>query len=119
MSGPPKGLAEQNRRSKGSAKNRLHIITMNCKYGLKDAPTKDLLINQVSKIKYDIIGLCETRAKAESRTKWIQSGDELIIGEGSGQQRIGGIGFIINPESPTASLKSKSIRIEWQHSSST
>ena len=69
---------------------------MNCKYGLKDAPTKDLLIHQVSKIKYDVIGLCETRGKAESRTKWTESGDELIIGEGSGQQRVGGVGFIIN-----------------------
>lgn len=69
---------------------------MNCKYGLEDAPTKDLLINQLSKIKYDIIGLCETRAKGESRTKWTQIGDELIIGEGYGQQRVGGVGFIIN-----------------------
>ncbi|CAF3599840.1 unnamed protein product [Rotaria socialis] len=53
-------------------------------------------MNQLSKFKYDIIGLCETRANVESRTKWIQTGDELVIGEGNGQQRIGGVGFIIN-----------------------
>ncbi|CAF4861446.1 unnamed protein product, partial [Rotaria socialis] len=53
-------------------------------------------MNQLSKFKYDIIGLCETRAKVESRTKWIQTGDELVIGEGNGQQRVGGVGFIIN-----------------------
>ncbi|CAF5141948.1 unnamed protein product, partial [Rotaria magnacalcarata] len=53
-------------------------------------------MNQLSKFKYDIIGLCKTRAKVESRTKWIQIGDELVIGEGNGQQRVGGVGFIIN-----------------------
>ncbi|CAF3913681.1 unnamed protein product, partial [Rotaria sp. Silwood1] len=53
-------------------------------------------MNQLSKFKYDVIGLCETRAKVESRTKWIQTGDELVIGEGNGQQRVGGVGFIIN-----------------------
>lgn len=53
-------------------------------------------MTQLSKFKYDVIGLCETRAKLESRTKWLQTGDEIIIGEGSGQQRVGGVGFIIN-----------------------
>ena len=53
-------------------------------------------MNQLSKLKYDVIGLCETRAKAESRTKWVQTGDELVIGEGKGRQHVGGVGFIIN-----------------------
>ncbi|CAF4596598.1 unnamed protein product, partial [Rotaria socialis] len=53
-------------------------------------------MSQLSKFKYDIIGLCETRAEVESRTKWIQTGDELGIGEGNGQPCVGGVGFIIN-----------------------
>jgi len=55
-------------------------------------------MNQLSKLKYDVIGLCETRAKVESRTKWVETGDEIIIGEGNGQQRVGGVGFIINSQ---------------------
>ncbi|CAF1678226.1 unnamed protein product [Rotaria magnacalcarata] len=53
-------------------------------------------MNQLSRFKYDIIGLCEARAKVESRTKWLQTGDELVIGEENGQQRVGGVGCIIN-----------------------
>ena len=96
MTGSSKRLAEQNRRKKRSAQNRIHILTFNCKYGLQDAPTKDLFMSQLSNIKYDVIGLCETRAKAESRTKWVQTGDELVIGEGKGRQHVGGVGFITN-----------------------
>lgn len=93
---PLKGVAEQNHQKQRNAQNRLHILTLNCKYRLKDAPTKDLLLNQLSKFKYDVIGLCETRAKIESRTKWVATGDEPIIGERNGQHCVGGVGFIIN-----------------------
>jgi hypothetical protein len=53
-------------------------------------------MSQINKFKYDVIGLCETRAKEETRTRWKDTGDELIIGAGAGQHRIGGVGFIIN-----------------------
>ena len=86
---------QSNRRGKRSARNRLHIITANLKTGIKDAPSKDLLMNQLKSVKYDIVGLSETRSATEARTTWIETGDELIIGAGSRRELIGGVGFVI------------------------
>lgn len=77
-------------------RQRLYVLTFNLKIGLKDDSTKDLLMNQLKNFKYDIIGLCETRASTEYRVKWKENGDEIIVGAGEGKHHIGGVGFIIN-----------------------
>ncbi|EYC37552.1 hypothetical protein Y032_0781g2309 [Ancylostoma ceylanicum] len=104
-----KGLDEQNCRINRSAletekehkrkNNHLHVLTYNLKYGIADLPQRSLLMEQLKtlhRFKYDIIGICETRARGEQRMVWKDTGDELIIGGGSGTHHVGGVGFTIN-----------------------
>ena len=82
-----------------SAQDRLHILTYNLKTGLKNAPAKDVFMQELHglhRFKYDIIGLCKTRATMKTRTKWNTTGDEIFIGPGHGQQHVGGVGFIVS-----------------------
>ena len=62
-------------------------------------------MSQLSKIKYDVIGLCEARAKSKSRTKWVQTGDELVISEGKARQHVGGVGYIIKRQIANRAIK--------------
>ena len=91
----PRRSEEQNRRGKQSARNRLHIITANLESELKDTSSEDLLMNQLDNIKCDIIGLSKIRSESESRTTWIETCDELIIGAGSGRELVVGVGFVV------------------------
>jgi hypothetical protein len=68
-------------------------------------PMKDLLINQLSQIKYEIIGFSETGAKAESRTKRTQTVDELIISADQGQPHVVGVGFVVNSRSTNRTIE--------------
>lgn len=77
-------------------RQQLRVLTFNLKIGLKEDSMKDLLMEQLQKFNYDVIGLCETRASTESQCRWKANGDELIIGAGEGAHHIGGVGFIIN-----------------------
>ena len=74
-------------------------MTYNLRTGLKDAPAKDVFMTELHglyRFKFDVIGLCESRAAMETRTKWNTTGDEIYIGPGHEQQRVGGIGFIVS-----------------------
>lgn len=90
----PKTKNQKNKKRRN--RETLRILTYNLKSGLKNEETKELFINQIKNIKYDVIGICETRATTESRMKWKETGDEIIIGAGEGVRSIGGVGFIIN-----------------------
>ncbi|EYB98810.1 hypothetical protein Y032_0128g1455 [Ancylostoma ceylanicum] len=45
-------------------------------------------LKTLHRFKYDIIGICETRAREEQRMVWKDTGDELIIGGGSGTHHL-------------------------------
>ncbi|MFH4975726.1 hypothetical protein AB6A40_002435 [Gnathostoma spinigerum] len=55
----------------------------------------DVYINEMRRIKADIVGICETRRHAEL-TAWWWKEDQVYLGKGQGNQaRVGGVGFIV------------------------
>ena len=86
---------EQSCRGKQKARKWLRVIKANLKTGIKDAPSKDLLLNQLKNIKCDIVGLSEARSAVETKTRCTETGDELIIDAGSRREPIGGVGFAV------------------------
>ncbi|EYC17425.1 hypothetical protein Y032_0030g2041 [Ancylostoma ceylanicum] len=52
-------------------------------------------LKTLHRFKYEIIGICETRAKEEQRMVWRDTEDKLTIGTGSGTHHFGDVGFII------------------------
>ena len=53
-------------------------------------------MTELEYIKWDIIGICETRSSSEFCSTWKENGHEVHIGAGFGQHLVGGVGFIIN-----------------------
>ncbi|KAK6022081.1 endonuclease/exonuclease/phosphatase family protein [Ostertagia ostertagi] len=72
----------------------MHIASHNVRTLSTDS-LLDVYLQQLEKIKADIIGVCETRRARAVSARWT-SGEEILLGEGANNvPRTGGVGFII------------------------
>ncbi|MFH4973493.1 hypothetical protein AB6A40_000202 [Gnathostoma spinigerum] len=70
----------------------LSVDIYSCR-GLSRDELTDILLEEKNIRNCDILGLCETRRKKEPHRKW-KEGSMVLLGSGSGQQAVGGIGLL-------------------------
>ncbi|KAK6030034.1 endonuclease/exonuclease/phosphatase family protein [Ostertagia ostertagi] len=81
-------------RKKDYGRIKMHIASHNVRTLSTDS-LLDVYLQQLEKIKADIIGVCETRRARAVSARWT-SGEEILLGEGANNvPRTGGVGFII------------------------
>ncbi|XGW11656.1 hypothetical protein V3C99_012831, partial [Haemonchus contortus] len=81
-------------RNKDHGRIRIHIASHNVRTLSTDS-LLDIYLQQIEKIKADIVGVCETRRARAVSAKW-SSGEEILLGEGADNvSRTGGVGFIV------------------------
>ncbi|XGW03528.1 hypothetical protein V3C99_015033 [Haemonchus contortus] len=81
-------------RNKDHGRIRIHIASHNVRTLSTDS-LLDIYLQQMEKIKADIVGVCETRRARAVSAKWL-SGEEILLGEGADNvSRTGGVGFIV------------------------
>ncbi|KHN85091.1 hypothetical protein Tcan_01251, partial [Toxocara canis] len=74
----------------------LVIYTYNCR-SLARRTELTHLMEEKKRMKYDLLGLCETRRKEELNARW-EDGNAVRLGKGAGIRTVGGIGFIIGKD---------------------
>ena len=72
----------------------LSICTYNCRSLSRDEQIYHLL-QEVDATSCDVLGVCETRRRADLNARW-RDGNTVLLGKGDGPRRTGGIGFIVS-----------------------